>query len=52
MGGLVIKLGEVSSFTTLLVIINSAMVAESIFNAILAQRILLISGAIFILFVH
>ena len=35
-----------SGFIALLVIINSAMAADSNFNAILAQRILLISGAI------
>ncbi len=35
-----------SGFIALLVIINSAMAADSSFNAILAQRILLISGAI------
>ena len=35
-----------SGFIALLVIINSAMAADSHFNAILAQRILLISGAI------
>jgi uncharacterized membrane protein YccC len=35
-----------SGFIALLVIINSAMAADSNFNAILAQRILLISSAI------
>ena len=35
-----------SGFIALLVIINSAMAADSNFNTILAQRILLISGAI------
>lgn len=35
-----------SGFIALLVIINSAMTADSNFNTILAQRILLISGAI------
>ncbi|WP_291620156.1 DUF2955 domain-containing protein [Colwellia sp.] len=35
-----------SGFIALLVIINSAMAADSNFNAILAQRIFLISGAI------
>ncbi|WP_232771546.1 DUF2955 domain-containing protein [Colwellia sp. 12G3] len=35
-----------SGFIALLVIINSAMAADSSFNAILVQRILLISGAI------
>jgi hypothetical protein len=35
-----------SGFIALLVIINSAMAADSNFNAILTQRILLISGAI------
>jgi len=36
-----------SGFIALLVIVNSAMAADANFNAILAQRILLISGAIF-----
>ncbi len=35
-----------SRFIALLVIVNSAMAADAHFNAILAQRILLISGAI------
>jgi len=35
-----------SGFIALLVIVNSAMAADANFNAILAQRILLISGAI------